>query len=65
MSLIEITYLSGPVEQRQLSRATPLLIGSHFSNDLCIEEEGVGVLHCRISWSGKSFEVMAGGGRWK
>jgi len=61
MSLIEITYLSGQVEQRPLSRATPLLIGSHFSNDISIEEEGVGVLHCRISWSGKSFEVMAGG----
>jgi outer membrane protein assembly factor BamB len=61
MSLIEIEYLSGKVEQRTLSRAQPLSIGSHFSNDISLEEEGVDVLHCRISWNGKSFEVMSGG----
>ena len=61
MSLIEIEYQSGKVERRPLSRAQPLSIGSHFSNDIKLDEEGVDVLHCRISWNGKSYEVMSGG----
>jgi outer membrane protein assembly factor BamB len=61
MAQIEIRHLSGSVEMRPLNRATPLSIGSHSSNNICIDEEGVAVLHCRISWSGKSYEVMCGG----
>ena len=61
MAQIEIRHLSGSVEMRPLSRATPLSIGSHSSNNICIDEDGVAVLHCRISWGGKSYEVMCGG----
>jgi outer membrane protein assembly factor BamB/TolA-binding protein len=61
MASIEIQYQTGPARQQKLTKTEPLSIGRHSSNDICIDEDGVAVIHCRISWNGKAWEVFAGG----
>jgi len=61
MPQLEVRYTSGEVDHRELSKNQPLSIGSHTSNDVCIDEDGVASLHCRISWKKRGFEVVAAG----
>lgn len=59
MASLEITFLSGDTQQIELSRQQPVSIGSHTSNDLQIEGDGVSSMECRISWNKKGFEALA------
>ena len=59
MSSIEIRYSTGKVEKRPLSKGGPVSVGRHQSNDICIDEESVAVMHCRISWNKDAYEVAA------
>lgn len=61
MALLEIIHLTGDVERRDLYKRQPMTIGSHSSNDLRIDEEGVEVMHCRISWNKDCWEAVAAG----
>eukprot|EP00913_Durusdinium_trenchii_P028490 g26718.t1 len=49
----------GDVEERELSKTQPVSIGRHSSNDIRIDEEDVGVMHCRIAWNKNAFELVA------
>ncbi len=59
MASLEISFLSGKTQTIELSKQQPLSIGSHASNDLQIEDEGVATMQCRISWNKKGYEVVA------
>jgi len=59
MSTIEIRHPSQPAETRKLSKNQPLSIGRHNSNDICVDEDDVASMHCRISWNKQNFEVSA------
>lgn len=61
MSKLEIRYFTGDVEERELSKSQPVSIGRHSSNDVCIDEEDVGVMHCRIAWNKDAYELVAAG----
>lgn len=61
MPFLEIVYLNGDVDRRPLEKQQPVSIGSHSSNDIRIDEEGVETLHCRIAWNKKAFEAVAAG----
>lgn len=61
MALLEIIHLTGGIERRDLYKRQPMSIGSHPSNDLRIDEEGVEVMHARVSWNKDSWEVVAAG----
>lgn len=56
---LEIRYYTGETETRQLSKTHPLSIGRHSSNDLCIDDDAVAVMHCRISWNRRNYELSA------
>lgn len=59
MAVLELTTLSGKTEHRELSRRQPLSIGKQSFNDIAIDDDGVGPLHCRISWNREAYEVTA------
>ena len=59
MATLKIKQISGSTETRELSRSHPLTIGRQDFNDICIPEEGVARMHCRISWNKTGFEVTA------
>jgi len=61
MPFLEIVHLNGEVERRPLEKQQPVTIGSHSSNDIRINEEGVETLHCRVSWNKRAFEAIAAG----
>lgn len=61
MALLEIIHLTGDVERRDLYKRQPMTIGSHPSNDLRIDEKGVDIQHCRISWNKEDWEAVAAG----
>lgn len=61
MALLEIIHLTGDMERRDLYKRQPMTIGSHSSNDLRIDEEGVEIMHCRISWNKNNWEAVAAG----
>ncbi|QDT54825.1 outer membrane biogenesis protein BamB [Caulifigura coniformis] len=61
MPFLEIVHLNGEVERRPLEKQQPVTVGSHSSNDIRINEEGVETLHCRISWNKRAFEAVAAG----
>jgi outer membrane protein assembly factor BamB len=61
MPFLKIVYLNGDVDQRPLEKQQPVSIGSHSSNDIRIDEEGVESLHCRVAWNKKAFEAVAAG----
>lgn len=60
MPVILIQNAIGETEIRELSKQFPIAIGRHSSNDLQIQAVGVEVLHCRISWNSRAFEVVSG-----
>lgn len=59
MSSLELRFTNGSVDRRELSRSQPLSIGRQPFNDVCIAEDGVGAMHCRISWNKTAFEITA------
>lgn len=61
MPHLEIMHLTGDVERRELSKKQPLSIGSHASNDVVIDEEGIELMHCRIAWNKDGYEAVAAG----
>src|SRR5436190_11175928 len=61
MPFLKIVYLNGDIDRRALEKQQPVSIGSHSSNDIRIDEEGVESLHCRIAWNKKAFEAVAAG----
>ena len=56
---LEIHNGEQPVETLRISRLQPICIGRHASNDICIEDEDVAPIHCRVAWNGTDFEVAA------
>ncbi len=61
MPFLEIMHLTGDVDRRELSKQHPVTIGSHVSNDICIDEDNVEIMHARISWGKKGYEAVAAG----
>lgn len=61
MAYLQINYLTGDAERRELTKQQPVSIGAHKTNDLQIDEEGVELIHCRISWNKNAFEAVAAG----
>lgn len=61
MAYLEIAFLTGDVERHELSKQQPVSIGSHKSNDICIDEDDVEMMHCRIAWKKDGFEAVAAG----
>ncbi len=59
MPLLKLQYPDGSEQERELSRSQPLSIGRQSFNDVCVAEDGVGAMHCRISWNKTAFEVTA------
>ncbi len=59
MPFLILQYTDGSEEQRELSRSQPLSIGRQSFNDVCVPEDGVGAMHCRVSWNKTAFEVTA------
>lgn len=59
MAVLTLRRMDGSSETRELSRSQPLTIGRQAFNDICISEDEVAPLHCRISWNKAAFEVTA------
>ncbi|QDU38862.1 Outer membrane protein assembly factor BamB [Maioricimonas rarisocia] len=59
---LEVTRIDGGTESVTLSKRQPVSIGRHASNDVIIEEDGVDILHCRVSWNKSGYEVAAATG---
>lgn len=59
MPKLEIQSPDGQTELRRLSRRSPIVVGRNPISDVCIDEESVAPIHCRISWNGNAFEVTA------
>ena len=59
MPFLKLQYPDGSEQQRELSRSQPLAIGRQSFNEICVPEEGVGAMHCRVSWNKTAFEVTA------
>lgn len=60
MPVLLIQNASGEAEVRELSKHIPVAIGRHSSNDVRVDEPGVQILHCRVSWNSRAYEVVAG-----
>ncbi len=61
MAFLEIQYLTGDHERRELHKHQPVSIGSHPTNDVVVDEEGVELIHARIAWNKDAYEVVAAG----
>lgn len=61
MAHLDIAFLTGDVERHELSKQQPVSIGSHSSNDICVDEDGVEMIHCRIAWNKTGFEAVSAG----
>lgn len=59
MSFLELHHGDGKIDTRELSRTQPLTIGRQPFNDICVQDDGVGAMHCRVLWSKDTFEVTA------
>ena len=59
MSKLRVQYYSGETDERELNKNQPLSIGKHASNDICIDDDDVATMHCRISWNRNRYEVAA------
>lgn len=59
MPALELQHVDGSAESRPLSRTQPLTIGRQPFNDICVPEDGVGAMHCRVLWNKTTFEVTA------
>lgn len=61
MAYLQINYLTGDAERRELSKQQPVTIGTHQTNDLQVDEADVELIHCRVSWNKDGFEAVAAG----
>lgn len=59
MPRLEICHVDGTVDRRELSPAQSLTIGKQQFNDVCVPEDGVAPIHCRVLWNKRAFEVTA------
>jgi len=59
MSQLEIHYVDGRIDHRELSRKQPLTVGRQSFNDISIPDEDVAPLHCRVLWNKTTYEVTA------
>ena len=59
MPFLKLQYADGSEQERELSRSQPLAIGRQSFNDICVPEDGVGAMHCRVGWNKTAFEVTA------
>ncbi len=59
MASLDISFLSGKTQEIELSKQQPISVGSHASNDLQIENDGVAAMQCRISWNKNYYEAVA------
>ena len=62
MPALEIHHANGTVKTRELSRTQPLTIGKQPFNDICVPDDGVAAMHCRVLWNKSTFEVTAATG---
>ncbi len=62
MPELELHHADGAIETRELSRTQPLNIGRQPFNDICVPDEGVAAMHCRVLWNKSTFEVTAATG---
>ena len=63
MPSLELRFINGSVEHRDLSRSQPLSIGRQPFNEVCIPEDDVAAMHCRVSWNKTAFEVTSATGQ--
>jgi len=63
MSVILIQDAVGDSSIRELTKQLPIAVGRHSSNDVQIPDPDVEVLHCRISWNSRAYEVTSGSPR--
>ena len=61
MSHLEIRYFTGDIDERALSKEHPVSIGRSASNDICVDEDEVAPMHCRIGWSPDGYTVESAG----
>ena len=59
MPFLKLQYADGSEQEHELSRSQPLAIGRQSFNEICVPEEGVGAMHCRVGWNKTAFEVTA------
>ncbi|SFH72058.1 outer membrane protein assembly factor BamB family protein [Planctomicrobium piriforme] len=59
MPFLDIFQPGSATERRELSKQAPVTIGSHPSNDICIDDDDVEIMHCRVSWSKGGFEAVS------
>ncbi len=59
MALLNIRRADGSTESRELSKTLPLTIGRQPFNDICIPEDNVAPMQCRISWNKTGFEATS------
>ena len=59
MPYLQLRDSDGEVSNHELARAKALSIGSHISSHICIDEDEVNSLHCRVHWNKEQFEIVA------
>ncbi|MCA9117890.1 MAG: FHA domain-containing protein, partial [Planctomycetaceae bacterium] len=59
MSILQIQFADGTTKDLPLERSQPVSVGRHSTSDIQIDEDAVAVLHCRISWNRRHWEVTA------
>lgn len=59
MSILQIQFADGTTNDLPLERSQPVSIGRHSTSDIQIDEDAVAILHCRISWNRRHWEVTA------
>ncbi len=58
MASLKIQTATG-IKKIELTKDSPVTIGSHTTNDIVITDSGVSTMHCRISWNGKAYEIVS------
>jgi len=61
MPFLSVVHLTGDVDRYELTKRSPLSIGSHSSNNIALDEAGVEIMHCRIAWAKSGYEAVAAG----
>ena len=59
MATLLIQFADGTRAEQPLERSQPVSVGRHATSDVRIDEDEVGVLHCRVSWNRDHWEVTA------
>lgn len=61
MPFLSVVHLTGDVDRYELTKRSPLSIGSHSSNNIALDEAGVEIMHCRVAWAKSGYEAVAAG----